>query len=114
MFAVILTVAYEFSTLSAVGKTILLLVLEEAMSAVMILPAKFSGRLEKLALEAGVSPQKMLDYVMRDGFDYTEHFVHEVNKGIADADAGRLVSHEEAMERLHLAIEKNSKKQKTA
>lgn len=84
------------------------------MTSVMTLPSKYSGRLEKLAVEAGVSPQKMLDYVMRDGFDYTEHFVLEVNKGIADADAGRLVSHEEAMSHLQATIIKHAKKKKAA
>lgn len=84
------------------------------MPTAMTLPSKFSGRLEKLAREAGIAPQKMLDYVMRDGFDYTENFVHEVNKGIADADAGRLISHEEAMLRLQALIEKHAPKQQAA
>lgn len=84
------------------------------MPTVITLPPKFSGRLEKLALEAGSTPEKMLDCVMRDGFEYTEHFVREVNKGIAEADAGQLVSHAEAMCRLQATIEKHAKKQKVA
>ena len=84
------------------------------MPAVMTLPEKFSGKLEQLALEAGSTPEKMLDCVMRDGFEYTEHFVREVNKGIAEADAGKLVSHAEAMRRLQTTIEKHAKKQKVA
>ncbi len=81
---------------------------------IITLPPKFSGRLEKLALEAGSTPEKMLDCVMRDGFEYTEHFVREVKKGIAEADAGQLVSHAEAMRRLHATLEKHAKKQKVA
>ncbi len=84
------------------------------MPAAMTLPPKFSGRLEKLALEAGSTPEKMLDYVMRDGFEYTEHFVSEVKKGIADAGAGRVVPHEEVMTRLQAAIKKHAKKQEAA
>ena len=84
------------------------------MTTTMTLPAKFYGRLEKLAFDAGSTPEKMLDCVMRDGFEYTEHFVREVNNGIADANAGQLVPHEEAMSRLQAAIEKNAKKQKAA
>lgn len=84
------------------------------MPTVMTLPAKFSGKLEQLALEAGCTPEKMLDYVMRDGFEYTEHFVRKVKKGIAEADAGQLVSHEEAMRCLQATIEKYAKKQKVA
>lgn len=84
------------------------------MPTAMTLPSKFSGRLEKLALEAGSTPEKMLDCVMRDGFEYTEHVVRAVNKGIAAADAGQLVSHEEAMRRLQATIEKHAQKQKVA
>ncbi|MDD5058436.1 MAG: hypothetical protein PHQ60_11245 [Sideroxydans sp.] len=80
------------------------------MSAVMTLPLKFSGRLEKLAFDAGSTPEKMLDCVMRDGFEYTENFVREVNKGIAEADAGHFVSHEEAMKQLQSTIEKHAQK----
>ncbi len=80
----------------------------------LTLPVKFSGRLEKLALEADSTPEKMLDYVMRDGFEYTEHFVSEVKKGIADADAGRVVSHQEAIARLQATIKKHAKKQQAA
>ena len=84
------------------------------MPTVITLPPKFSGRLEKLALKAGNTPEKMLDCVMRDGFEYTEHFVREVIKGIAEADAGQLVSHEEAMIRMQATIEKHANKQKAA
>lgn len=90
------------------------MLLEGNMSTTMTIPAKFSGRLERLALEAGSTPEKMLDYVMRDGFEYTEHFVSEVKKGIADADAGRIVPHEEVMIRLQATIKKHAKKQTAA
>jgi len=84
------------------------------MPATMTLPPKFSVRLEKLALEAGSTPEKMLDCVMRDGFEYTESFVNEVKKGIADAGAGQIVTHEEAMIRLQATIKKHAKKQTAA
>jgi len=84
------------------------------MPTAMTLPPKFTGRLEKLALEAGSTPEKMLDYVMRDGFEYTEHFVSEVKNGIADADGGQIVSHEEAMIRLQAIIQRNAKNKKAA
>jgi predicted transcriptional regulator len=84
------------------------------MTTAMTLPPKFTGRLEKLALEAGSTPEKMLDYVMRDGFEYTEHFVSAVKKGIADADGGQVVSHEEVMIRLQAIIKKHAKNKKAA
>lgn len=84
------------------------------MSTTMTLPARFTTRLEKLALEAGSTPEKMLDFVMRDGFDYTESFVHQVKQGMADVEAGRVVSHEEAMTRLHSAVERHANKKQAA
>lgn len=43
-------------------------------------------RLEKLAAEAGRMPQDMLDFVLRDGFEYCEHMVKSVNEGMADPE----------------------------
>lgn len=52
-------------------------------------------RLERLAEEAGTTPQKILKTVLRDGFEYTEWFVRQVNEGDADLQAGRVMSTEE-------------------
>ncbi|MFM9968694.1 MAG: hypothetical protein ACKVQK_09885 [Burkholderiales bacterium] len=41
-------------------------------------------RLAKLAADAGRTPQAMLKFVLRDGFDYCEYVVNSVNHGIAD------------------------------
>jgi len=76
----------------------------------MTLPIKFTARLEKLALEAGSTPEEMLDCVMQDGFDYTENFVHQVKLGLADVEEGRVVSHEAAMTRLRAAVERHASK----
>lgn len=45
------------------------------------------NRLEILAHEAGRSPQDMLGYVLRDGFEYCEHVVRSVNEGLSDGEA---------------------------
>lgn len=84
------------------------------MPTAVTLPIKFATRLEKLALEAGSTPEKMLDFVMQDGFDYTENFVHQVKQGLADAESGRVVSHEEAMIRLRSAVERHANKKQAA
>ena len=84
------------------------------MNIVMTLPIKFAARLEKLASEAGSTPEKMLDFVMQDGFDYTENFVRQVKQGLADVEAGRVVSHEEAMTRLRSAVERHAGKKHAA
>lgn len=54
-------------------------------------------RLERLADEAGAAPQKILKSVLRDGFEYTEWFVRQVNVGDADLKAGRIMSTEEVL-----------------
>lgn len=54
-------------------------------------------RLERLAEEAGSTPQKILKTVPRDGFEYTEWFVRQVNEGDADLKAGRAMSSEEVL-----------------
>ena len=42
-------------------------------------------RLLKLAREAGRTPQFMLQFVLRDGFDYSEYIVKSVNEGLKSA-----------------------------
>jgi predicted transcriptional regulator len=84
------------------------------MTATITIPARLAGRLEKLAAEAGRTPQEMLKYVMRDGFEYTENFVRKVKAGIADADAGRLIPHDQVMAELEAVIEKHAQKKKAA
>ena len=53
-------------------------------------------RLERLAAAAGSTPQRLLKFVLRDGFDYCEEFVRRVNEGIASARRGEIVSDSEA------------------
>ncbi len=54
-------------------------------------------RLERLAADAGTTPQKILKTVLRDGFEYTEWFVRRVNEGDTDLRAGRMMSTEEVL-----------------
>ena len=78
------------------------------------LSAADTARLEKLAAGADSSPQKMLKYVLRDGFEYTEKFVRAVNAGLADVEAGRVLTHEQAMAKLGATIETHARKKKAA
>jgi predicted transcriptional regulator len=54
-------------------------------------------RLERLAEAAGTTPARILKSVLRDGFEYTEWFVRQVNEGEADLKAGRVMSTEEVL-----------------
>lgn len=66
------------------------------MSAAPIaLPTRVSRRIEKLAREAGQTPDEMLKFVIRDGLEYCEYAVKTANEGLADLDAGRSVTADE-------------------
>ena len=66
------------------------------MSATSIaLPTRLSRRIEKLAREAGRTPDEMLKFVIRDGLEYCEYVVKTANEGLADLDAGRSVTADE-------------------
>ncbi len=54
-------------------------------------------RLERLAEEAGTTPQRILKTVLREGFEYTEWFVRQINEGDTDLKAGRVMSTEEVL-----------------
>lgn len=71
-------------------------------------------RLAKLATAAGRTPEEMLPYVMKDGFEYTEDFIRKVNEGIAQADAGDVVPHEEVMAQIQATIAAARDKHKKA
>lgn len=66
------------------------------MSAASIaLSTRFSRRIQKLAREAGHTPDEMLKFVIRDGLQYCEYTVKVANEGLADLDAGRYVAADE-------------------
>lgn len=67
------------------------------MSHATILSRSDLRRLERLAEQVGSTPQKILKTVLRDGFEYTEWFVRQVNEGDADLKAGRVMSSEEVL-----------------
>ena len=55
--------------------------------AAIALPTRLSRRIEKLAREAGRTPDEMLKFVIRDGLEYCEYAVKTANEGLADLDA---------------------------
>lgn len=59
--------------------------------------AAISRRIEKLAREANTTPQRMLGFVLRDGLEYNDYAVKAINEGLADIEAGRIVSHDEVL-----------------
>lgn len=78
------------------------------------LSAAATARLEKLAADAGSTPQKMLKHVLRDGFEYSERVVQSVRAGLADVAAGRVIPHDQVIAKLSATIEKHARKKKAA
>lgn len=68
-------------------------------------------RLERLASEAGRTPEDVLKYVLRDGFDATEYAIKAVRSRMQSAER---VSHEDAMQQLDNMIEHHVRNEKQA
>lgn len=74
----------------------------------LTLTAAQQRRLEKLAREAKRTPQAMLRFVLRDGFDYCDYVVKSANEGIASLNRGeRAYSTEEILRYARGATEKH-------
>lgn len=71
-------------------------------------------RLERLAREAGRTPQSMLRFVLRDGFDTCEEDVRESLAADAEFAAGRSYPHADVMARGKAIIERHARGQKQA
>jgi len=71
-------------------------------------------RLERLAAAAGSTPQRMLKFVLRDGFDYCEELVHRVNEGIASGRRDAIVSDSEARVKLRAMITRHGRRSRKA
>ncbi|MGH8673206.1 MAG: hypothetical protein ACREVG_02740 [Burkholderiales bacterium] len=48
--------------------------------------------MRRLARRARRTPDELLPFVLRDGLEYTEWLVAQVNEGLAELDAGREMS----------------------
>jgi predicted transcriptional regulator len=69
-------------------------------------------RLEKLARTAGRTPRALLKYVLRDGFEATEHAVQAT---VTRMKTDERIAHEDAMQQLdHLLEQHGRDKKKTA
>lgn len=67
-------------------------------------------RIEKLAADAGRTVKQIMPHVLKHGLPELEQTVKKVKRGIADADAGRTVPHDQVMREIDAIIEKHEKK----
>jgi predicted transcriptional regulator len=58
-------------------------------------------RLNRLALERGSDAESLAKEAIERFIDFDEWFIREVDKGVAAADRGELLSHEEVGARLN-------------
>ena len=62
-------------------------------------------RLERLAREAGRTPEQALKFVLRDGFDYCEWQVRESYAADAEADRAGVIPNEVVLREARAMIE---------
>ncbi|MBI4189755.1 MAG: hypothetical protein HY525_04375 [Betaproteobacteria bacterium] len=79
------------------------------MRSLVISPAQ-QRRLERLARLAGRTPQSMLRFVLRDGFEATERDVIETIEADRDADRSGAIPNDEVMGRARTIIERHAAK----
>ena len=65
-------------------------------------------RIEKLAAEAGRTVKQIMPHVLKHGLPELEQTIKKIKRGMADADAGRTVSHEEAMKRISATVARHA------
>ena len=80
------------------------------MTAIPALKPADVRRLEKLTTAAGRTPQAMLPFVLRDGFDYCERLVKATNQGLADIDRNGTISAEAVASKARTAISRHARK----
>ncbi|MEQ1532180.1 MAG: hypothetical protein HOO97_05595 [Sideroxydans sp.] len=65
------------------------------MNTAIQLPQSLINRLSKLTEGTRSTPTSIVKKAVQEHLDYEEWLMSEVDAGIADADAGRTISHEE-------------------
>lgn len=66
-------------------------------------------RLEKLAAAAGRSPEAMLPFVLRDGFEYCERTVRAANQGLDDIKAHGTVASDAVAAKARAVISRHAR-----
>ncbi|MDP1595898.1 MAG: hypothetical protein Q8S46_01065 [Methylotenera sp.] len=67
-------------------------------------------RIEKLATDAGRSVKQIMPHVLKHDLLELERVVKSVKHGIADAEKGAMVSHEQVIQELDAILAKYEKK----
>ena len=81
------------------------------MRSLALTPAQ-QRRLEKLARKAERTPQAMLKFVLRDGFEFCERDVRETIEAHEDADKNGTIPHSVVMAEARSIIERHAAKRR--
>jgi predicted transcriptional regulator len=64
------------------------------------LPPDLEGKLTLAAGRRGVSPETLIREAIERAVDYDDWFIREVEKGLAQVDAGQVLTHDDVGSRL--------------
>jgi predicted transcriptional regulator len=84
------------------------------MNNTVTLPQSVVKRLEKLSSSSRHTPQSIIAQAIEDRLDYEEWKLEQIDAGLADIKAGRVISHDEMVEYMSLKFEKSNAIKKAA
>lgn len=74
------------------------------MNNTITLPQTIIKRLEKISAESRHTPQSIIKQAIADRLAYEEWKLKQIDAGLADIKAGRVISHEEMIARMERKI----------
>ena len=72
------------------------------MSNTITLPQSIINRLEKISASSRLTPQSIISKAISDRLDYEEWALEQIDEGIADIKAGRVLSDEEFWKQIEM------------
>lgn len=84
------------------------------MNSTITLPQTLIKRLEKISAGSRHTPESIVKQAVQDRLDYEEWKSKKIKAGLADIKAGRVISHEEMIERMGRKIGAANARKKAA
>lgn len=84
------------------------------MNNTVTLPQSVVKRLEKISASSRHTPQSIIAQAVEDRLDYEEWKLKQIDAGLADIKAGRVISHQEMVEHINRKFEKSNAIKKAA
>lgn len=84
------------------------------MSNTITLPQTIFKRLEKISASSRRTPEAIVKQAVKNQLDYEEWALKQIDAGLADIKAGRVISHEEMIARMGRKMGKASARKKAA